>query len=123
MKRKTVFSAFVFLFVFCCGYVSASDYRESALSWQKQAGDTKVAVVSVAEELSAIGDKGNPTAEGLINDAVMWLGEGDKSFSKGDEEMEKEDFEKASFNYNMAWQYYVKAATAGLNARRMLTGK
>ena len=97
--------------------------KESALSWQKQANDTRGAVVSVAEELNTIGDQGNTTAKGLIDDAVKWLGEGDKSLSKGDKDMEKQEFEKASFNYNMAWQYYVKAATAGLNAKRILTGK
>ena len=122
MKLKKVISAFIIIFVFC-GFALGSDYKESALSWQKQANDTRGAVVGVAEELNTIGDQGNTTAKGLIDDAVKWLGEGDKSLSKGDEEMEKEDFEKASFNYNMAWQYYVKAATAGLNAKRILTGK
>ena len=117
-------SLFVFVIFVAFSFVAAGDeYKESALSWQKQAKDTRGAVVSVAEELGKIGDQGNTTAKGLIEDAVKWLGEGDKKLSSGDSEMEKEDFQKASFSYNMAWQYYVKAATAGLNARRILTGK
>jgi hypothetical protein len=36
--------------------------------------------------------------------------------------MTGEDFEKATNEYNMAWQYYVKAATAGLNAKSILGG-
>ena len=122
MKMKTFLSLSVFLFALCT-FAVGSDYKDSALSWQKQANDTRGAVVSVYEELNTIGDQGNTTAKGLIDDAVKWLGEGDKSLEKGDVDMDKEDFEKASFNYNMAWQYYVKAATAGLNAKRILTGK
>ena len=34
--------------------------------------------------------------------------------------MESEEFAEASSTYNMAWQYYVKAATAGLAAKTML---
>lgn len=100
-----------------------SEFKESALSWQKQAKDTRGAVVNVADELAKMGDKGNDYAKDLINDAVKWLGEGDKHLSSGDDEFNKESYEKASFNYNMAWQYYVKAATAGLNAKRILTGE
>ena len=122
MRLNGILSAFALLILFC-GFAVASDYKDSALSWQKQANDTRGAVVGVAEELNTIGDQGNTTAKGLIDDAVKWLGEGDKSLATGDANMEKEDFEKASFNYNMAWQYYVKAATAGLNAKRILTGK
>ncbi len=96
--------------------------KESALSWQKQAKDTRTAVVGVADELGKTGDKGNADVKGLIQDAVAWLGEGDKNLAAGDEAMTKEDYKKASDDYNMAWQYYVKAATAGLNAKSILSG-
>ena len=122
MRVISFISALCLLFVFSA-FAVGQEYKDSALSWQKQATDTRGAVVGVAEELTKIGDQGNPAAKDLINDAVKWLGEGDKSLAKGDKDMEKQEFEKASFNYNMAWQYYVKAATAGLNARRILTGK
>ena len=122
MRITTFILPICFLFVITIS-VFGQDYKDSAVSWQKQANDTRGAVVSVAEELGTIGDQGNPTAKGLIDDAVKWLGEGDKNLSNGDSEMEKQEFEKASYSYNMAWQYYVKAATAGLNARRILTGK
>ena len=121
MRITTFLLSICFLFVLCT-VVIGEGYKDSALSWQKQANDTRGAVVSVYEELGKIGDKGNPTAKGLIDDAVKWLGEGDVNLKNGDSEMEKQDFEKASFSYNMAWQYYVKAATAGLNAKRILTG-
>jgi hypothetical protein len=103
--------------------LSQNGYKESAISWQKQAKDTRGAVVSIAEELDKIGDKGNPDAKGLIADTKKWLEEGDKALSRADNEMEKEEYEKASYDYNMAWQYYVKAATAGLNAKRILIGR
>ncbi|NIP30894.1 MAG: hypothetical protein GTO02_13930 [Candidatus Dadabacteria bacterium] len=122
MKIITIFSIFV-LFLTYSGLAFAEGYEDSALSWQKQANGTRGAVVSVYEELQSIGDQGNSAAKDLINDAVKWLGEGDKHLKQGDGDMAKSDFEKASYNYNMAWQYYVKAATAGLNARRLLTGK
>jgi predicted ATPase len=99
-----------------------SAWKESALSWQKQAKDTRVVVVGVADELGKTGDKGNADVKGLIEDAVTWLGEGDKNMAAADEAMTKEDYEKASNEYNMAWQYYVKAATAGLNAKSILAG-
>jgi hypothetical protein len=101
----------------------AADPKESALSWQKQANDTRAAVVSVAEELEKTGDKGSADAAGLIADAVQWLGKGDETLAKGDAEMASEDYESASKTYNMAWQYYVKAATAGLAAQTMLAGR
>jgi len=122
MRVTTFLLSICFLFVFST-LVIGQGYKDSALSWQKQANDTRGAVASVYEELGKIGDQGNATAKGLIDDAVKWLGKGDKSLSKGDSEMETQDYEKASFSYNMAWQYYVKAATAGLNAKRILTGK
>lgn len=97
-------------------------WKDSALSWQKQAKDTRVVVVGVADELGKTGDKGNADVKGLITDAVAWLGEGDKNMATADAAMTKEDYEKASNEYNMAWQYYVKAATAGLNAKSILSG-
>lgn len=99
-----------------------SAFKDSALSWQKQAKDTRVVVVGVADELGKTGDKGNADVKGLIQDAVTWLGEGDKNLAAGDEAMTKEDYQKATNEYNMAWQYYVKAATAGLNAKSILGG-
>ncbi len=101
----------------------AADNQETAASWQEQATSTRAAVVSVAEELGTLNPESNPTAKGLVDDAVMWLGMGDKELAKGDAAMKEEQWDKANFGYNMAWQYYVKAATAGLNAKRILTGK
>ncbi len=121
-KLKILFVSLLFL-AFGTLALAENNYKESALSWQKQAKDTRAAVVSVAEELGKIGDKGNPDAKDLIADATKWLEEGDKSLSQADKEVEKEEYQKASYNYNMAWQYYVKAATAGLNAKRILTGQ
>ena len=61
--------------------VAAADPKESALSWQKQAKETRAAVVSVAEELGRIGDKGKPDAKGLIDDATNWLAKGDETLA------------------------------------------
>ena len=102
---------------------AAGEPIDQARSWQKQATETRAAVVSVAQELEAIGDQDNEDAAGLIADAVQFLAEGDENKEAGDQKMAEQDFQAASQAYNMAWQYYVKAATAGLNARRMLTGK
>lgn len=121
MRVTTFLLSICFLFVLCT-HIIGQGYKESAESWKKQANDTRGAVVSVYEELGKIGDKGNPAAKDLIDDAVKWLGEGDENLANGDSEMETKEFEKASYSYNMAWQYYVKAATAGLNAKRILTG-
>ncbi|MCH8029811.1 MAG: hypothetical protein IH874_07770 [Candidatus Dadabacteria bacterium] len=96
--------------------------KESALSWQKQAIDTRVIVASVIGELDKTGDKGNDAAKDLIADAKMWMEKADEIFSKADGEMGKKDFEKAGSNYNMAWQYLVKSATAALNAKSILGG-
>lgn len=121
---RKIFTVLTVLTFFAAAGISfAQGPEESALSWQKNAKDTRKQVVSVAEELEQIGDKGNQDAKGLIEDAHHWLAEGDKKLEEGDQLFEKEDFEKASYSYNMAWQYYVKAATAGLNAKRILTGK
>ena len=68
------------------------------------------------------GTRATPDVKGLIEDAVAWLGEGDKNMAAADEAMTKEDYEKATNEYNMSWQYYVKAATAGLNAKSILGG-
>jgi hypothetical protein len=115
---------FGFLLLLTLGsLVFADDYKESALSWQKQAVNTRKTVIGVMDELNKIGDKGNPDAKGLIADAQNWLQEADKNASQADKEMKENSFEKASYGYNMAWQYYVKSATAALNARRILTGQ
>lgn len=127
LNLKRIYTAIVLLaaLFLASGYSLAGDpsaWKESAISWQKQAKDTRVVVVGVADELGKTGDKGNADAKGLIEDAVAWLGEGDKNMAAADEAMTKEEYEKASNEYNMAWQYYVKAATAGLNAKSILSG-
>ena len=71
--------------------------EETAKSWQEQATNTRAQVMAVYGELEEMGDKDNPVAKDLIADA--------------------------SYNFNMAWQYYVKAATAGLNAKSILSGQ
>lgn len=103
--------------------VFAAQNEETAKSWQEQATSTRAQVMSVYEELQGLGDQDNATAKELIDDAVKQLGEGDKFLAEGDKAMKAQEWEKANYGYNMAWQYYVKAATAGLNARRILTGK
>jgi len=122
MKRKITLIASILFFI-TAGIVIAANPKDSALSWQKQAKDTRAKVVSVAEELDNIGDKGNADAKDLIKDAKHWLAEGDKKMEEADSQFNNEDYQKASYSYNMAWQYYVKAATSGLNARRILTGE
>ena len=97
--------------------------EETAKSWQEQATSTRVAVMNVYGELEKMGDKNNTVATELITDAVAQLGEGDKFLKQGDEAMAAKEWEKANFGYNMAWQYYVKAATAGLNAKSILAGQ
>ena len=97
--------------------------EETAKSWQEQATSTRAAVMAVYGELEQMGDKDNPVAKDLIDDAVKQLGEGDKFMKQGDEAMEAKEWEKANYGYNMAWQYYVKAATAGLNAKSILAGQ
>lgn len=118
--RTVIFSIFIIGFA---GVSYGADNEETAQSWQEQATSTRESVMKVYGELEEIGDQDNPTAKDLIADAVRQLGEGDKYMAQGNEAMDAKDWEKANFGYNMAWQYYVKAATAGLNARRVLTGK
>lgn len=122
MTRAVALFACALLFALGAA-AQGADPQKSALSWQKQANETRAAVVGVAEELEQIGDQGKPDAAGLIADAKRWLTEGDKSRAEGDTKAQAEAWKEASFAYNMAWQYYVKAATAGLNAKRILTGK
>jgi hypothetical protein len=121
---KTLDTLLALIMIFAIGtIVKGAENKETAQSWQQQATSTRAQVVSVAEELNKIGDKGNPDAKGLIEDATTQLQKGDNELAKGDESMKKEEWENASYSYNMAWQYYVKAATAGLNAKRILTGQ
>ncbi len=97
--------------------------EETAKSWQEQATSTRAQVMAVYGQLEEMGDQDNPVAKDLIADAVKQLGEGDKFMKQGDEAMENKEWEKANYGYNMAWQYYVKAATAGLNAKSILSGQ
>jgi hypothetical protein len=105
------------------GAALAAEPKESALAEQKQAKDTRAAVVSVADELGKMDASAKPDAKGLIDDAMSWLSKGDESVASADELMAAEDYEEASSTYNMAYQYYVKAATAGLNAKTMLESR
>lgn len=122
MKRYIAYLSFVFFFALGTAAFGAEN-QETAQSWQKQATSTRAAVMSVYDELKKIDVSDQPDAKGLIDDAVAQLTEGDKYMKQGDEAMEKQEWEKANAGYNMAWQYYVKAATAGLNAKRILTGQ
>lgn len=112
-----------FLIVGLSSVAFSAQNEETAKSWQEQATTTRAAVMSVYGELEEMGDQDNPVAKDLIADAVKQLGEGDKYMKQGDEAMEAKEWEKANYGYNMAWQYYVKAATAGLNAKSILAGQ
>lgn len=105
------------------GAIGHADEVSSAESWKKQATETRAKVVAVAEELESLGAAPGSDAEGLIEDAKRWLAKGDAELAQADAQMETGQVAEASSTYNMAWQYYVKAATAGLNARRILTGR
>ena len=122
MSKLYVLLSPVLVLAFRCVAYGAQN-EETAKSWQEQATSTRAQVMGVYEELQKMGDKDNPTAKDLIADAVRQLEEGDKHLAKGDKAMEAEEWEKANFGYNMAWQYYVKAATAGLNAKSVLSGQ
>jgi hypothetical protein len=122
MKKLCGLFSFTVVFILAVA-AYGTENQESALSWQKQANDTRAAVMNVYGELEKIDVSHQPDAKGLIDDAVAQLKEGDKYLKQGDESMAKQDWKKANFGYNMAWQYYVKAATAGLNAKRILTGQ
>lgn len=122
MSKLYVLLSPVLVLAFICVAYGAQN-EETAKSWQEQATSTRAQVMSVYEELLETGDKDNPTAKDLIADAVKQLEEGDKFLAKGDKAMEAEEWEDANFGYNMAWQYYVKAATAGLNAKSVLSGQ
>jgi hypothetical protein len=121
---KKYYLLIAFIMICTVGTIArGAENKETATSWQKQATSTRAQVASVAEELTKIGDKGNADAKGLIEDATTQLQKGDNELAKGDKAMKEEKWEDASYSYNMAWQYYVKAATAGLNAKRILTGQ
>lgn len=121
---KKLIGAFSFILIFVlAGVVHGAVNQETAKSWQKQANDTRAEVMNVYGELEKMDVSHQPDAKGLIDDAVAQLKEGDKYLKQGDEAMAKEEWEKANFGYNMAWQYYVKAATAGLNAKSILSGQ
>jgi hypothetical protein len=100
-----------------------ADPQKEALNWKKQAVDTRAAVMSVAAELDALGDQGNAAARGMIDDALRWVGEGDKSAAAAERALEAGDFAAARNDYVAAWNHFVRAATSGLNAKRMLTGE
>jgi hypothetical protein len=77
---------------------------------------------AVAQEIEEIGIGDNAAASGQFEDAKRWLQKGDETPAQADAKMEAETYQTASYDYNMAWQYYVRAATAGLLAKGMLTG-
>ena len=114
---------FAVLIIGFSGNALGAQNEETAKSWQEQATSTRAQVMSVYGELEKTDYENNAVAKDLITDAVTQLGEGDKYLKQGDEAMGKEEWEKANFGYNMAWQYYVKAATAGLNAKSVLAGQ
>jgi hypothetical protein len=122
MRRARPLLALLVAATWAAGALADDAAKQGALSWQKQAKDTRATVVGVAQELDAMGDKGKPDAAGLITDAKQWLAKGDETLAQADAKMAAEDFAGASSTYNMAWQYYVKAATAGLAAKTMLGG-
>ena len=105
------------------GIAIGAQNEETAKSWQEQATSTRAQVMAVYGELEDMGDKDNAVAKDLIDDAVKQLGKGDEFLKQADEAMTAKEWEKANYDYNMAWQYYVKAATAGLNAKSILSGQ
>jgi hypothetical protein len=102
---------------------TGGDPQAEASSWKQKAVETRAAVSSVAGELEALGDQDNAAARSMIDDAKRWLDEGDKSTTRADEKAGAGDWAAARNEYVAAWNHYVRAATSGLNAKRILTGE
>lgn len=123
MRRLFVFILVVFSLALFGIFPSQALTKEDALSWQKQAKDTRATVVGVISELDKLAPQATQDAKELIADAKLQLERGDAEYAKAEKAMGEGKFDEATSGYNMAWQYYVKSATAALNANRIITGK
>lgn len=118
--------AAAFVLAFAAGAAAqeaaSADPAERAKASQERAEDTRAQVVAVAEELESSSGEASRDAKGQIEDAKRWLARGDTELEKGEAKLGSGEPAAARQDFEMAYQYYVKAATAGLNARRMITG-
>ncbi|MEM4658897.1 MAG: hypothetical protein QXX77_10810 [Candidatus Methanosuratincola sp.] len=122
--RRLIVSTLVILSLALFGVsLSQASTKEDAMSWQKQAKDTRATVAGVISELDKLAPQAPQDAKELIADAKLQLERGDEEYSKAEKAMGEGKFDEATSGYNMAWQYYVKSATAALNANRIITGK
>lgn len=121
MLRKLYILTTIVMAAFVFSSAGFAQDEESALSWKKQATDTRGVVTGVIEKLDEADTSDNELVRELITDAKIQLKSGDDVFSDAEKQLKAKDFDKASANYTMSWQYFVKSATAALRANSVLS--
>lgn len=96
------------------------DPKAQAESWISQADATKAIVDGVLKAAVDAGAEQHAVAKDNVADCRHWMEEAAKARQAAQEAWDAEDYEKASTQGNMAWQYYVKAGTAAVLAARLV---
>lgn len=120
MKTKLFHLTVFFLLTFIAFTPLHADMA-GADSWKKQATDTRGIVAGVLDKLSEAYASTSELVKELVDDARMQLKSGDESYGKAEKQYKGKDYDTAASNFNLAWQYYVKSATAALRANSILS--
>ena len=98
------------------------DARAKAESWLEKADSTQAVVEGVLSSAVEAGAEEHPVASGNVADARMWMEQAEQARATAKEAYDAGNFDKAATQYNMVWQYYVKAGTAAVLAARLASG-
>jgi len=100
--------------------IGREDYKALCEEGYKNAKQTRDIVAGVAEKLKKIFPNASELQANEINDAMMWFNKAEDLFNKCKEKMDKGEYTKElSIDLNQAWQWYIKAGSAGVRATMM----
>jgi len=130
MKRVISFSVLAFIMVMVLGAplpamaqqeaIGRTDYKALCEEAYKNAKQTRDIVAGVAEKLKKILPNASELQANEINDALFWFNKAENLFNKSKEKMDKGEYSKElSIDLNQAWQWYIKAGSAGVRATMM----
>ncbi len=130
MKRFIVLSVLAVFLAVTVAFVSTAgaqgeaigrtDYKALCEEAYKNAKQTRDIVAGVAEKLKKILPNASELQANEINDALFWFKKAEDLFNKCKEKMDKGEYSKElSIDLNQAWQWYIKAGSAGVRATMM----
>lgn len=100
--------------------IGREDYPALCKEGYRTSKETRDIVVGVAEKLKTLRPNASVLLADEIDDAMFWFNKAEAIFNASKAKYDKKQFSKdLAMDFNQAWQWYIKAGSAGVRATMM----